>query len=221
IEPWGVVEGAKMSEEAQRLSSETLIRRDRGEQSESVRPAGRSVGFVCDIQSGRRVSEILGMVDPGQPRPRDQLSAQGERTCDFQGWPESLLRVVSRRRLRRFRHMGVASSQRRRLLGITRESRAVGLGGDDIYVSARQADGSWGAAEPVTELSSSTNDQRPSIRFDGLELFFFSDRVGGIGLTDLWVSTRGSTSDPWSPPVNLGSGVNSPQDDTQPFIAPD
>ena len=99
--------------------------------------------------------------------------------------------------------------------------RAGGLGGYDIYVSAQQADGSWGAAEPVTELSSSTNDQRPSIRSDGLELFFFSDRVGGVGLTDLWVSTRGSTSDPWSPPVNLGSGVNSPQDDTQPFIAPD
>src|SRR2546425_288963 len=99
--------------------------------------------------------------------------------------------------------------------------RAGGLGGYDIYVSAQQADGSWGAAGPVTELSSSANDQRPSIRLDGLELFFFSDRVGGIGLTDVWVSTRDSTSDPWSPPVNLGSGVNSPQDDTQPFIASD
>src|SRR5207245_9231874 len=98
--------------------------------------------------------------------------------------------------------------------------RAGGLGGYDIYVSAQQADGSWGAAEPVTELSSSTNDQRPSIRSDGLELFFFSDRVGGIGLTDVWVSTRGSTSDPWSPPVELGSRVHSPPADTQPVIAP-
>ena len=99
--------------------------------------------------------------------------------------------------------------------------RPGGLGGYDIYVSAQLADGSWGTPEPVTELNSPDSDQRPSIRSDGLELFFFSSRPGGFGLLDLWVSTRDSTSDSWSTPVNLGAGVNTPRDDQQAYIASD
>ena len=37
-----------------------------------------------------------------------------------------------------------------------------------------------------------------------------SNRPGSLGnALDLWVSTRDSTSKPWSTPVNLGPGVNS------------
>ncbi len=91
----------------------------------------------------------------------------------------------------------------------------------DIYVSAQAADGSWGPAVLVPELSSSQSDQRPSVRFDGLELFLHSDRPGGVSLADLWVSTRETTLDPWSAPVNLGATVNSTSIDQQPFIASD
>jgi len=99
--------------------------------------------------------------------------------------------------------------------------RPGGLGGYDIYVSAQMPDGSWGAPTLVTELNSPAPDQRPNIRSDGLELFFFSSRPGGLGLTDVWVSTRGSTSDPWSTPVNLGAGVNTPLDDQQAYLSSD
>ncbi len=91
----------------------------------------------------------------------------------------------------------------------------------DIYVSAQAADGSWGPAVLVPELSSPQSDQRPSVRFDGLELFLHSDRPGGVSLADLWVSTRETTLDPWSAPVNLGATVNSTSIDQQPFIASD
>ena len=91
----------------------------------------------------------------------------------------------------------------------------------DIYVSAQDADGSWGPAGLVPELSSPLSDQRPSVRFDGLELFLHSDRLGSIGLADLWVSTCETTFDPWSAPVNLGATVNSPSIDQQPFITSD
>ncbi len=50
----------------------------------------------------------------------------------------------------------------------------------DIYVSAQAADGSWGPAVLVPELSSPLNEQRPSVRFDGLELFLDSDRVWAL-----------------------------------------
>src|SRR5947207_7525566 len=79
----------------------------------------------------------------------------------------------------------------------------------DIYLSAQAANGSWGPAVLVPELSSPLNEQRPSVRFDGLELFLDSDRLGTFGLRDLWVSTRETSLDPWSAPVNLGATVNS------------
>jgi hypothetical protein len=91
----------------------------------------------------------------------------------------------------------------------------------DIFVSAQDVDGSWGPAVLVPELSSPQSDQRPSVRFDGLELFLHSDRPGGVGLADLWVSTRETTLDPWSAPVNLGATANSPSIDQQPFITSD
>ena len=42
----------------------------------------------------------------------------------------------------------------------------------DIWVSELQPDGTFGNAQLVAELSSPQADQRPSIRFDGLEIFF-------------------------------------------------
>jgi dienelactone hydrolase len=54
-----------------------------------------------------------------------------------------------------------------------------------------------------------------------LEVIFVSERPGGLGGLDLWVSTRGSTSAPLSPPVNLGPLVNSPDGEYHPTISPD
>lgn len=98
-------------------------------------------------------------------------------------------------------------------------SRPGGLGLVDIYVSALGANG-FGPARHVPELSSPANDQRPSVRSDGLELFFFSDRPGSLAV-DLWVSTRKKLSRPWSTPENLGPVVNSASSDQQAYIARD
>jgi hypothetical protein len=38
---------------------------------------------------------------------------------------------------------------------------------------------------------------------------------------DLWAATRSTTTEPWSPPVNLGGVVNSTSSDQQPYIASD
>lgn len=99
--------------------------------------------------------------------------------------------------------------------------RPGGLGGLDVYVSAQLADGSWGPAGLVTELSSPSPDGRPVIRFDGREIFLYSSRPGGFGGFDMWVSMRDSVSDPWTPPVNLGPAVNTATADFHPYIASD
>jgi hypothetical protein len=90
----------------------------------------------------------------------------------------------------------------------------------DIYVSHLMVNGMFSPATLVPELSSSATDQRPSIRFDGLEIFFYSNRPGSDGM-DLWASTRATIFTPWSTPENLGPIVNSPSGETQPFIAAD
>jgi WD40 repeat protein len=88
-------------------------------------------------------------------------------------------------------------------------SRLGGFGGQDIYLSNQLPDGSFGPAALVTTLSTSSTDSRPSIRHDGLEIIFQSNRPGTFGpALDLWTATRESTLDDWSTPVNVGSSIN-------------
>ena len=80
-----------------------------------------------------------------------------------------------------------------------------------IWVSTLGDDGSFGPPVLVPELSSPFTDNTTDIRRDGLEFFLASTRPNGrIGVVDIWVSTRDSTLDPWSTPVNLGPTVNYP-----------
>src|SRR5881628_1481235 len=86
--------------------------------------------------------------------------------------------------------------------------------GGDIYVSEQAADGSFGAAALVAELRSDSSDQRPAVAYNGLAIYFFSNRLGstlnqsGATTNDIWVATRESVLDPWSPPTNLGPPIN-------------
>jgi hypothetical protein len=52
-------------------------------------------------------------------------------------------------------------------------------------------------------------DNSPFISPDGLLLFFESDRSGGYGDFDIWVSKRKTTKDEWGQAVNLGPSINS------------
>ena len=73
----------------------------------------------------------------------------------------------------------------------------------------------------VTELNSEADDRAPSIRFDGREIFLTSNRAGGFGDYDLWVSTRPGDGRPWSTPVNLGPRFNTQYLEVGPTISED
>ena len=92
-----------------------------------------------------------------------------------------------------------------------------------IMVSEQLPDGTWGTATEVSELNSPFpyGTQRPSIRFDGLEIFFFSMRPVGLGGSDIWVATRQSVDDVWDVPVNLGAPVDTSLADFHPQISGD
>lgn len=98
-------------------------------------------------------------------------------------------------------------------------NRPGGPGDFDLYVSARQADGTWGVATPVVELNTAFNDSRPALRSDGLEIFFQSNRPGSAAF-DLWSATRGTTTEAWSAATNLGP-PNGALADIQPTISSD
>jgi Tol biopolymer transport system component len=95
----------------------------------------------------------------------------------------------------------------------------------DIYVVAVTTDGETrGSAVPVAELNDpdpAITDAHPSLRVDGRELFFHSNRGGGSGGNDLWTATRRSVHEPWSPPENLGAPLNTAAGETQPSLSYD
>ncbi len=94
-------------------------------------------------------------------------------------------------------------------------------GAADIFSAVMNPDGSFGPSALVPELDSPGRDTRSAIRHDGLEIIFQSDRTGSVGSGDLWVSTRATTLDPWSPPVNVGPSVNTVYFDGAPALSSD
>ena len=56
-----------------------------------------------------------------------------------------------------------------------------------------------------------------SITPDGTKLYFASDRPGGLGGSDIYVSTLNKKGD-WDEPVNLGDKVNTKADEKSPYI---
>jgi len=100
--------------------------------------------------------------------------------------------------------------------------RGGGQGGWDIWTTTRPPGGDWTAPIPLpSPINSPSADAGPSMSADGLSLYFASDRPGSYGSFDLWVTTRKTKDDPWEPPVNLGSTVNSSDYDNHPSISPD
>jgi Tol biopolymer transport system component len=60
----------------------------------------------------------------------------------------------------------------------------------------------------------------PSLSPDGNTLYFVSNRPGGFGGKDIWSSERLSNGN-WSDPINLGSKVNTAEDEESPFMMAD
>ncbi|MCL5283007.1 MAG: protein kinase [Planctomycetes bacterium] len=104
-----------------------------------------------------------------------------------------------------------------------RSDRPGGSGGMDIYVTTRQSkDDDWGPAGNLgPTVNSSSKDYPCWISADGLSLYLGSDRPGGYGGTDIYVTARAAPDAPWGTPVNLGPTINSSGSDSYPTISPD
>jgi tetratricopeptide (TPR) repeat protein len=90
----------------------------------------------------------------------------------------------------------------------------------DIYVSS-YIEGNWTAAKALNKnINTSRDEIHASPNADGTKLYIASNRRGGEGGFDIWISTKLADGE-WGEPVNAGKAVNSNKDETTPFVSTD
>lgn len=94
------------------------------------------------------------------------------------------------------------------------------VGGCDIYFTKRTGN-DWDRPKNLwIPVNSKGWDSQPCIAADGRTLYFVSNRPGGYGGMDIYVSTIDNTGK-WSEPQNLGPTINTEGNEERPFIHPD
>lgn len=92
-------------------------------------------------------------------------------------------------------------------------TRSGGQGDKDLWISYRQADGSYGEPQNLGKpVNTGDNEISPFIAPDGRTLFFASDGHKGEGGFDIYVTQRDEAG-AWSAPKNLGKLINSKADE--------
>lgn len=98
-------------------------------------------------------------------------------------------------------------------------NRVDGYGRCDIYHSMLKRTG-WSVPDNLgPPVNTESKESQPSLSADGEWLYFSSDRPGGRGGMDIWVSRK--VNGYWQDPVPLGDSINTPFHETSPFIHPD
>lgn len=91
------------------------------------------------------------------------------------------------------------------------------LGSCDLFITRKTGD-AW--STPVNlgpAVNSRSWDSQPSLSSDGNKLYFASERPGGLGRKDIWMSEL-KPDGTWKTSVNLGPKINTSQDEVSPFI---
>jgi len=93
----------------------------------------------------------------------------------------------------------------------------------DIYVLRRgSTNEEWGPPENLgLSINTAHNDGGGAISGDGLTLYFNSDRPGGCGGYDIYITTRETRDAPWGPPVNMGPKINGSAGEGLPSMSAD
>lgn len=98
-------------------------------------------------------------------------------------------------------------------------TRPGGLGKLDIWQARRAGQGFAAPAPLPAPVNSPASEGDFTLSPDGRIALFWSDRPGGLGQGDIWMSVR--RGDGWSEPVNLGAPVNSAAFDFGPAFSAD
>jgi hypothetical protein len=100
-------------------------------------------------------------------------------------------------------------------------NRPGSLGANDIYRSRRDPEGRWTTPENLgAPVNTTGREYDPFIAPDQSWLIFASERPGGYGAADLYVSFRRPDGS-WGEPKNLGPSVNTAGSEYTPTLSPD
>jgi OOP family OmpA-OmpF porin len=92
-----------------------------------------------------------------------------------------------------------------------------GFGSCDLFES-RKIGEEW--TEPKNlgfQVNSQEWESQPSLSADGRTLYFVSDRRGGLGRRDIWISTLNDKGQ-WTKAKNAGKEINTVYDEISPFV---
>jgi outer membrane protein OmpA-like peptidoglycan-associated protein len=92
-----------------------------------------------------------------------------------------------------------------------------GYGSCDLYYTYKNGE-QWVIPENLgPNINTQYWESQPSLSADGNVLFFVSNRPGGKGGRDIYMSRRGDDG-AWQPAENVGEPINTPGDEVSPFI---
>lgn len=93
-------------------------------------------------------------------------------------------------------------------------------GSGEIFVSRLSSSGKWGTAKELgSTINTSYFESSATITADGKTMYFISERKGGFGLSDIYVSQK-ATKTEWGPAINIGNNINTPFDERMVFVHP-
>ncbi len=93
-------------------------------------------------------------------------------------------------------------------------------GNGEIYESELKGK-NWSEPKPLDfPINTEYHESSASYAPDGKTLYFVSNRKGGVGGRDIWMSTRAQNGK-WTTPINIGETINTPDDEEGVFIHPD
>ena len=99
--------------------------------------------------------------------------------------------------------------------------RPGGYGGSDIWYAIRKSDGSWN--DPInmgSTINTDRNERSPFLHTDSKTLYFSSNGHDGLGGQDIFYSKMDGKRQ-WSAPVNIGSPINTENDEVDFFVSLD
>ncbi len=90
----------------------------------------------------------------------------------------------------------------------------------DLFVAKLNTKGEWNAPKPVSKLVNGINfDGSATVTADGKIMYFVSERVGGLGMGDIYITYKSGKE--WQKPESLGEVVNTKGKESTVYVTPD
>ncbi|MBN2214801.1 MAG: PD40 domain-containing protein [Bacteroidales bacterium] len=107
-----------------------------------------------------------------------------------------------------------------RMMVFTACGRKDGFGRCDLYFSTKTGNAWTPPVNMGKPVNTGSYETQPSLSADGKTLYFASNRAGGFGDIDIYVTTMDAWNN-WSIPRNMGETINTTGRDWAPYIHPD